>query len=366
MDAFSPIQAMAMAIEEGRKGIGFVSPNPLVGCVIVDRDHRLLACGHHAQVGFDHAEVDALKKVADPTQLDGATVYVTLEPCAHEGRTPSCAKALAKLPIRKVVYGLMDPNPKVAGQGAEILRAAGKDVELFSELHSELEELAEIFLVNIREMRPFVALKVASSLDGRIALMNGDSKWITNESSRVQVHEWRGGYDAVLTGAGTIRWDNPLLNSRDARFKDKAPKLIVLDPDGWVASHWSELQVSSVRRPEDAIAIVKKGLGRDAKIPTLELELNESGFPLDELMAQLFQRGIMSLFVEAGGITTSAFLREKAFDRLYLFLAPKILGQGLTWTEGLQLPSMDSVLQFQRPALRSFGDDLLWTARLLR
>src|SRR5262245_40143194 len=142
----TPKEAMAVAIEEGRKGAGFVSPNPLVGCVILDRNGEFVAKGYHAKIGDLHAETHALQHVADPSRLDGAQFFVTLEPCAHEGRQPSCAKTLAALPIASVTYGLQDPNPKVSGQGVEILRRAGKKVELITELRPELEELAEIFL----------------------------------------------------------------------------------------------------------------------------------------------------------------------------------------------------------------------------
>lgn len=366
MAALTPMEAMQMAIEEGRKGQGFVSPNPLVGCVIVDRDQRFLSTGYHAKVGSDHAEAAALKAISDQSLLQDATVYVTLEPCAHEGRTPSCAKALAQLPIKKVVYGLMDPNPLVSGQGVEILRAAGKEVEQFHGLRDELEELAEIFLTNMRERRVFVGLKVASSLDGRIALLNGESQWITGEPARALVHEWRGSYDAVLTGAGTLLRDNPRLNSRDGRFRDKPSTLIVLDPEGGIASRWTELKAAEVRRPEDVLVVVKKGAGQGAKVPVLEASMHGEHFDLQQILAALFQRGLRSLFVEAGGFTASSFLREKLADRLYLFLAPKILGQGLSWSEGLRISAIDKALTFEKPAVRWLGEDLLWTARIRR
>ena len=162
--------AFLLAMIEAEKGAAHVSPNPLVGCVIVDADHRVIATGHHAKYGQSHAEVDALRKLT-PEQLNHATMYVTLEPCAHEGKTPSCAKALAKLPLTRVVYGLEDPNPLVRGQGADILRAAGIDaVEYQGPLKNELRNLCEIFLKNFTEKKIFVAAKIASSLDGQIAM----------------------------------------------------------------------------------------------------------------------------------------------------------------------------------------------------
>jgi diaminohydroxyphosphoribosylaminopyrimidine deaminase/5-amino-6-(5-phosphoribosylamino)uracil reductase len=188
----TPNEAMKLAIEEAARGAGFVAPNPLVGCVILSRDGALIGRGHHERIGEGHAEVRALESVADVSQLNAAQVFVTLEPCAHQGRTPSCAEALAKLPIASVTYGLEDPNPLVAGKGAEILRAAGKTVQIFGGLKTELEEACEIFLMNMREKRAFVALKAAASLDGKIALPDGSSQWITGEESRAHVQSLRG------------------------------------------------------------------------------------------------------------------------------------------------------------------------------
>lgn len=365
MGPLAPEQAMMLAVEEGRKGAGFVSPNPLVGCVITDSNHQFLASAHHAKVGQDHAETAALKKISDPKKLEGAHVYVTLEPCAHEGRTPSCAKALAALPIASVTYGLQDPNPLVSGKGAEILKAAGKKVVLLESLKDELEELAEIFLMNMRQQRPFVGVKVASSLDGRIALADGTSQWITGEAAREHVHFLRGMFDTVLTGAGTVLKDNPKLNSRDPRFSDKAQKVVILDPDGEAMSRIHELNVAQVRASEDVFVVVRPGLARKLHYGrVLEAPLTDKGFDLLEVLKILKDHKIESVFVEAGGFTVSRFLRANLVDRLYLFMAAKILGEGMSWTEGLKLRSLAETPQLRKIRVQTFGEDLLLTARL--
>ena len=357
-------EAMQLAIEEAKKGAGFVSPNPLVGCVILSRSGDLLAKGYHARVGENHAEVNALNQITDPQQLEGAQVFVTLEPCAHEGRTPSCAKRLAQLPVASVIYGVQDPNPLVSGQGAAILRQAGISVAVFTEgLESELEALAEIFFLNMREKRPFVAVKVASSLDGKVALHDGSSQWITGEESRAHVQYLRGCYDAVVTGVGTFARDNPRLNSRDERFKDKSQKLVLLDPTGRSFKTLEQSALLSVRSAQDLIVVTapmgtRAPVGRHIEIPDAQ-----GAFDTTALFAALTAEGIHSLFVEAGPYTVSQFLKARLVDRLYVFLAPKILGDGLSWTTGLSLPGLDHAIQLADSQVQSFGGDILITGR---
>lgn len=360
----SPMQAMQMAIEEGKKGAGFVSPNPLVGCVILDREGNLISSGFHAQVGGDHAEAAALNKISSNKLLEGAQVYVTLEPCAHQGRTPSCAKALAELPIASVTYGLRDPNPQTSGKGAEILRKAGKKVEIFPELQDELEELAEIFLLNMRKNRPFVALKIASSLDGKIALDDGSSQWITGPEAREQVGVLRGNYDAVLTGVGTILADNPRMNSRNSTFENKPQRLVILDPNGSCLTRLESLNIAKVRRAQDIFVVTKPGAVQDFKsAKIIESPLKGEHFNLENVLSRLAGEGIHSIFVEAGGQTSSAFLQSGLMDRIYIFLALRILGAGLSWTSGLKIPSLDKALRLEKPRLSPVGQDLLLTLR---
>lgn len=363
MDKLTPKQAMICAIEEGRRGAGFVSPNPLVGCVIVDKHGRLLAKGFHERLGQNHAEANALKNVADPARLDGAHVYVTLEPCAHEGRTPSCAKTLAKTPIASVTYGVEDPNPLVSGQGAAILKAAGKKVDVFPDLRVELEELAEIFLMNMRHKRPFVAAKMATSLDGKIALSEGTSQWITGEKSREHVQYLRGCYDAVLTGVGTFLRDNPRLNSRDVRFADKRQRVVLLDPNGRSFPYLQNSELFKVRGPEDVI-LVTGPLGHRPPVgKQVEISVEGGAFNLPDLLSALRAEGLHSLFVEAGPQTIGQFLKGSLVDRLFLFLAPKIIGEGMTWPTGFALNSLDQAFYLENLRSEMKGEDLFLTGR---
>ena len=357
----TPLEAMRLAIAEGNRGAGFVAPNPLVGCVILNRDDILIGKGFHERVGEAHAEINAISSVTDLSQLEGAHLFVTLEPCAHEGRTGSCAKALAQLPIASVTYGLEDPNPLVSGKGAEILRAAGKKVQRFTELQDELHELAEIFFLNMREMRPFVALKVASSLDGKVALSDGSSQWITGEAARQQVHYLRGVYDAVVSGVGTLKRDNPRLNSRDPRFVSKPQKVILLDPLGESYSLLKSSALMSVRRPEDLVIVTAPGVKKPPLGCQLEVPDRDRDFDLSALMSRLGELGIHSLFVEAGPLTASSFLRAGLVDRFYVFIAPKILGEGLSWTPGIRMSSLDSALRLRALRCESFGGDIMLT-----
>jgi diaminohydroxyphosphoribosylaminopyrimidine deaminase/5-amino-6-(5-phosphoribosylamino)uracil reductase len=362
----TPKEAMSVAIEEGRQGAGFVSPNPLVGCVILDRDGNLIGKGYHAKLGALHAEMHALSQVKDRGRLEGAHMYVTLEPCAHEGRQPSCAKALAALPIASVTYGLEDPNPKVSGEGAAILRRAGKQVTRCTELQDELEELAEIFLVNMREQRPFVSVKVASSLDGKIALADGSSQWITGESARGHVQSLRGFYDAVLTGMGTYRRDNPRLNSRDPRFASLPQKLVLLDPRGESAETLAGSNLLTVRRPQDVYVVTAPGARCASGANHVEVALENSGeFDFRQVLAKLREAGIHSVFTEAGAHSVSAIFRQKLADRLYLFLAPKLLGKGLSWTSGMEISALNQAIGLKYSRLERFGDDLLVSCRVI-
>jgi diaminohydroxyphosphoribosylaminopyrimidine deaminase / 5-amino-6-(5-phosphoribosylamino)uracil reductase len=360
----TPFEAMLRAISEGHKGAGFVAPNPLVGCVILNSNFEFIAAGYHERVGEGHAEVNALKAVQDQSALNGAHIYVTLEPCAHEGRTPSCAKTLAKLPIASVTYGLMDPNPKVSGQGAEILRQAGKTVEQFTELQTELEELAEIFLMNQRSMRPFVTLKTAATLDGKIAMRDGTSQWITGEAARAHVQCLRGAHDAVLIGTGTFIKDNPRLNSRDPRFKDKRHKVVLLDPEGLTQHLLKGSALLEVRRPEDVFVVTHSKEPYDANVTVIAAPGNPGEIDLPVLMKDLYTRGMCSLLLEGGAFTYSRFLRERLVDRLSLYLAPKIIGEGISWTTGFDVTELAQARTLKTQRLEKLGDDIYFTGRL--
>lgn len=364
MTRLSPSEAMALAITEGKRGAGFVSPNPLVGCVILDRNFEFLSSGFHARLGDLHAEASALQQISDRSRLEGAHIFVTLEPCAHEGRQPSCAKTLAALPIASVTYGLKDPNPKVSGQGETILLEAGKKVVEFPLMQTELEELAEIFLLNMKLKRPFVSVKIASSMDGQVALKDGTSQWITGETARDSVQGLRGVYDAVLTGVGTFLKDDPRLNSRDPRYKDRPQRVVLLDPEGLSLSRLATSNLLKVRSLKDIWLVTKPGLSAPDGVHHLTLPLQETGeFQISDLLHELQRHDIHSLFVEAGGQTAAGFFNQKLVDRLYLYLAPKLLGNGLSWTSKLNVESLDLAIELGQARVESMGKDLLLHAR---
>lgn len=364
-------QAMKLAIEEAYKGAAFVSPNPLVGAVVLDADGTVLARGHHEFFGGPHAEVNALKGLS-AEQLRGATMFVTLEPCAHQGKTPSCARMLAELPLKKVVFGLVDPNPLVAGQGAQILRAAGIETEVFSETHpefqTELEEVCEAFLWNFRQKKVFVSLKIAQSLDGQVGLKTGESKWITNDKSREHAHFLRACHDATLVGRGTVQQDNPSLNIRHSQIR-KDNRVVVIDPQGRLLQEASQWQVTRVHSPQNlfwcvsAQAPVPEGLSF-AKILKIQ-ENGEGSLELEELLQNLWDQGLRSVMVEGGAHTAATFLKAGLVNRLYLFTAPVVLGAtgGLSWTEGIRISKMQDRLVLKNPQTRSFGEDILITGR---
>lgn len=340
----SDVQAMKLAIQEAYLGLGYVSPNPLVGCVILNSKNQFLSKGFHARVGEAHAEIDAMKKL-QLQDLKGARVFVTLEPCAHQGRTGSCAKALSETEVHEVIYGLQDPNPLVAGKGAEILKAAGKKVSLFAELQPQLEQVCEHFLINFREQRPFVSLKVASSLDGQMGLKTGESKWITDETSREISHVLRAAHDAILVGANTLRIDQPSLNIRHSRFPGKLNKVVILDSSGDLEKNFNSLSIAKHHRREDVIF--------------------DSGRDLKGLLTKLWGLGVKSILVEGGAQVLSSFINEMRADRLYLFQAPMICGakSGKSWSEQVSISSMSERISLQNLDMLRLNADVLMTGR---
>lgn len=347
-DFLSSAEAMRLAIAEAKKGFAHVSPNPLVGCVVLDSAGRLLSVGHHEKFGEAHAEVNAVKGLSTH-ELQGAQVFVTLEPCAHEGKTPSCAKMLAQLPIDRVVYGLEDPNPLVKGQGAAILKAAGISCLHYQEmathdLKDELEELCEAFLWNFRHRGVFVALKVGCTLDSQIALSSGESKWITGEESRREVHRLRASYDAVLVGSGTVLADDPRLDIRHPEIQ-KANLAVVIDPSGRLTSK------------RDQLALGQRELGK-----TLWIEGERDPA---KILDRLWDEGIRSVMIEGGAQIASAFLAAGLINRLHLFRAPVLFGnQGRSFAEFFRVESMGERLTPRQIQTQNFGPDTYLTGLL--
>jgi diaminohydroxyphosphoribosylaminopyrimidine deaminase/5-amino-6-(5-phosphoribosylamino)uracil reductase len=316
------------ALELARKGEGYTSPNPLVGAIVV-KDGEIIGKGYHQYYGGPHAEVYALDEAGE--QAKGATIYVTLEPCSHYGKTPPCSLKIIKSGIKRVVVAMEDPNPLVAGRGIDELKKAGIEVET-GILEKEARLLNEAFLKYITSEYPFVYLKTAQTLDGYLATRTGDSQWITNKKARLWGHRLRHRVDAILVGIGTILKDDPALTTRLPGRKGKDSIRIVLD-----ARLETPLDARILNQTSDTSTIIVTGdqiaEGRLAMYSNLEqveilsLPLNKEGrIPLRELLKKLHVRGISSLLVEGGGRVNYSFLKEGLVDKLYCFIAPVILG----------------------------------------
>jgi len=348
---------MARALRLALRGRGTVSPNPMVGAVIA-REGRVVAEGWHHRVGGDHAEVDALKKAGDAAR--GADLYVNLEPCCHFGRTPPCTRALLAAGLRRVFIAHQDPNPLVAGQGIQALRRAGVEVHV-GLLESRAREINAPFLTWITRGRPFVMLKMAVTLDGRVADREGRSRWVSSEESRREVHRLRSWCDAVMVGAGTAVRDDPLLLPTMARPRSRLVR-VVADGDGRTPLD-SRLLGSLDRGPvwialPPGLPRAQAYRDRGAEV----LEVPAAGEVLDPgvLVRGLGKREITSLLVEGGPTLARGLLAAGLVDRVLLFVAPRLLGDPLApaWVADLGLRDLGSSLPFEVLRTRRTGPDV--------
>ena len=341
---------MRRAIELARLGQYSTKPNPNVGCVIV-KDAQLLGEGHHPRAGQPHAEVFALRQAGE--QARGATAYVTLEPCAHYGRTPPCAKALVDAGVVKVVVACPDPNPLVAGKGVQILKDAGIQVDV-GVAEAEARQLNLGFLKAMATGMPYVRLKVASSLDGRTAMASGESKWITGTAARADVQHWRAISAAVLTGIDTVLADDCLLNVRHLAGVDDThsvvqPKRIILDRQGRLP-----LSAQILQQPE-TVMVMGPYRAELAALGVLQLESQ----PLATLLAQLVQQyQIYDVLVEAGATLSTAFLQEGWVDEVISYVAPTLLGRSARAMFNAEFEQMAEQLRFKLCDVTQLGDDV--------
>jgi diaminohydroxyphosphoribosylaminopyrimidine deaminase/5-amino-6-(5-phosphoribosylamino)uracil reductase len=350
-------QALALA----ERGLYTTTPNPRVGCVIV-RDGAVVGTGWHEKAGMPHAEALALKEAGERAR--GATLYVNLEPCSHHGRTPPCVDAVIPAGIRRVVAAMKDPNPKVAGEGFAKLRAAGVDVES-GVMEEEARELNIGFVSRMTHGRPWVRMKIAASLDGRTALSNGKSQWITGEAARADGHKWRARACAVLTGHGTVRDDDPQLNVRGVDTP-RQPLKIVVD---------SRFETPlSARLLKDGKALVAGAVNEKARIAALEkagaatvILPNERGkVELLKLMEELARRELNEVHVEGGTKLNGSLMQAGVVDELLVYLAPSVIGDS---GRGMfDLPELTDLAQKKTLAIRSaerVGADLRILARVI-
>lgn len=351
---------MGVALELARRGRGRTSPNPAVGCVVV-RDGQILGRGYHPRAGAPHAEVFALEEAADAAR--GADLYVTLEPCSHHGRTPPCADRLVEAGVRRVVAATLDPNPDVAGAGIGILRAGGVRVDV-GVREPEARRLNEGFALSIRERRAFVHLKLAATLDGKIATRTGDSRWVTCEESRHRVHLLRDACGAVAVGVGTAIHDDPRLTVRlPGRAERRIPR-VILDPNlrtpldlrclGVAEAPYTWLATAS-DAPRHRAALYEE---RGARI----LGLPREGDRLDllALLRELYSSGCMEVLVEGGGETSRAFLDAGLVDRAHLFLSFRLLGgrDAVPMVGGSSPERIEDALGLDEVELERVGADL--------
>ena len=353
---------MEEAVALAESALGFTSPNPAVGCVIV-AGGKIIARGATATGGRPHAEAVALAKAG--ARARGATAYVSLEPCAHFGQTPPCANALVEAGLRRVVIGCGDPFPKVRGKGIAILKKAGIAVTL-GVMEDECRRINEGFFTRVEKGRPMVTLKLAMTLDGRIATSSGDSRWISGEESRALVHRWRRYSDAVMVGAGTVIADNPRLTCRDEGGRD--PYRIILDaklrcdPRARVFTERSTASTILVTTPANYQEAHER-YGSD-KTEVLAMKTVGGEIALAPLLHEFGQRGWNRVMIEGGAHLAASALRQKVVDRVAFFVAPKLLGGGLSAIEGLGFQKMKDSLALDDLEVWQIGTDLLVEARI--
>ncbi len=354
---------MDVALGLARRGLGVVWPNPAVGCVLV-RDGRVVGRGWTRPGGRPHAETEALARAGAAAR--GATAYVTLEPCAHRGKTPPCADALIEAGIARAVVALDDPDPRVSGRGRKRLAKAGVVVEIGAR-DAEGAELNAGFFMRIREGRPLVTLKTATTLDARIATHEGESRWITGETARARAHLLRARHDAVMVGVGTAISDDPRLDCRLSGLAASSPVRVVVD--GRLRLPLTSAVVQGARGQPTWLITRKDGDAsrraafRDAGVELIDVALDDDGnLDLAAAMLALGKRGLTRLLVEGGGRLNAALLRARLVDRLVWFRAARLIGgDGVAMASAFGIDRLADAPRFRRLSVMPVGDDLMET-----
>jgi len=355
---------MDSAIRLSLKGKGKTSPNPMVGALVV-KNKRIIGRGYHEKAGGPHAEVVALDEAG--ARARGATLYVTLEPCAHFGRTPPCVDRIVASGIKHVVVGMIDPNPKNNGRGVALLRQRGIKVEtgLFQE---RISGINEAFIKYITRRMPLVTVKVAQSLDGKIATRTGDSKWITSDRSRAYAHRIRQFYDAVMVGVNTVLRDDPRL---DAWFSSRHPAKVIIDSqvstpqNANIFSGRGQVIIATLSSPDGQATQNRQLLVDKAKI----LEVKEKGGQIDlrDLLKKLAQRfEITSVLIEGGGTLIGSLFDEGLVDKVLFFISPKIIGgkDAIGSVMGKGVSGVNRAIKVKGLSIRRFGEDILLEGRI--
>jgi diaminohydroxyphosphoribosylaminopyrimidine deaminase/5-amino-6-(5-phosphoribosylamino)uracil reductase len=352
---------MGLALEQARRGEGRTRPNPAVGAVVVE-DGKVIGTGYHPQAGQPHAEIFALRAAGDRAR--GADLYVTLEPCSHQGRTGPCTEAILAAGIRRVFVGTRDPNPLVAGRGLSRLRDGGLEVTC-GILEQDCQWLIAPFAKHVTTGLPYVILKSAVTLDGKTATSTGDSQWISNGSSRSHVHQLRDRFDAVMVGIGTVLRDDPMLTTRLEEGGGRDAMRIVVDsqlriPPGARLLHLSSTASTIIATTEIACSQRRAALA-GPNVEVLAVRSRNGRVDLHELLRELGRRGVQSIMLEGGAVLNEAFLQAGLIDRMMVFIAPKVVGgndgKGIFAGNGVSL--LSEALRLQEVRLRRFGDDIL-------
>jgi len=357
---------MLEALTEAERGRGRTHPNPIVGALVVSGG-RVISRGHHQRAGGPHAEVVALEKAG--ARARGADLYVTLEPCNHHGRTPPCTDAILAAGVQRVVVGSIDPNPLVHGRGIRRIRAAGVRVDS-GILAAECDRANEQWFKFITRKLPWVALKAAVTFDGKLATSSGDSRWVTGPLARERAHHLRDRLDAVLVGIGTALADDPRLTARGPGQRD--PARVIVDPRARLPPASRLLRQRSTAETIVAVTLAAprhriRAL-EQAGATILRCRHDRSGrIVLRDLLRRIAGRGLTTVLVEGGARIHGSFLRERLWDELFLFVAPKVLGEdALSWAGMPSPPSMGGALELRITGAEPLGADLLVTARPLR
>ncbi len=353
-------QYMRLALKEARKGLGRTSPNPCVGAIIV-KNGQIIGKGYHKKAGLPHAEINAIQNASE--SVAGATIYVTLEPCSHTGKTPPCSRAILECGISRVVVGMTDPNPLVNGGGLVSLRSHGIEV-ISGVLEQECEALNYPFIKHITQGLPWTIMKAGVSLDGRLNYQRGFSGWITGEQSVHEVHKLRNMVDAILVGRNTVEIDNPSLTTRLSRGVSKDPTRIILDSD-LSTSLSSKVYHLDSEAPTWVVCAADTPKSRRMEFRNLGIRLiavdrTTKGLDLRQLLKVLGQENICSVLIEGGARLHGAFLREKLFDYAYLFYAPLFAGdQGVPLVEGYNVQDRNAAPRLVHVTQKRLGSDIL-------
>lgn len=348
---------MIRCLELAQMGAGRVSPNPMVGSVVLDKDGNVVGEGYHMKYGEAHAEVNALDMAGEKAR--GGTIYVSLEPCSHYGKTPPCVERIIKEGLSTLVVGMTDPNPLVAGRGIQRAKEAGITV-IENVLEAQCLHVNEVFVKNITEKKSFVMVKTASTLDGKIATASGSSKWITSAAAREEVQSMRNFYDAILTGSQTVIADNPSLDCRMQGGRN--PVRVVLDSQLKTPVGAKVYADNSTRVVVACVKAVSHKL-YPAHVEIVECAPDSNGrVDLNSLMSVLYEKGLYSVMVEAGGTVNGSFLKQGLIDKVCMFVAPKILGDntGKSCFDGLNAMSISDCKDFKIESVREFSPDVMF------